>query len=245
MNEALSNAPPAPETSGPIIPHGTPAVAPPSVPAEIESDSALMERARTGQQEAYTQLFERHAERIWSLAHMMLHDSAASDDILQETFLRGWTRAGSFRGDSEPRSWLVSIALNACRKLLLKRKTLEHHSPSSLLQASGRPLTGRAPHGPLTSVIRRERYRRLTVALGYLTELQRTVFALHYGVGVSYEDIGIMLAMKAGAARAAAHRAKAVLRSKMDPDELQGKELGIPPFEMNLLKLIASPPDPL
>ena len=67
----------------------------------------------------------------------------------------------------------------------------------------------------MTSAIRREEDRLLTVALGYLTEGQREVFVLHYVDGLPYEDLGKILNLRPGAARALAHRAKATLQKKL------------------------------
>ena len=58
-------------------------------------------------------------------------------------------------------------------------------------------------------------YRLLAIAMGYLTESQREVFLLHYDQNLSYEDIGQILDMRPGAARALAHRAKANLRRRL------------------------------
>ena len=51
--------------------------------------------------------------------------------------------------------------------------------------------------------------------MGFLTEAQRVVFILHYDQGLSYDEIGEILGLRAGAARALAHRAKANLREKL------------------------------
>jgi RNA polymerase sigma factor (sigma-70 family) len=67
----------------------------------------------------------------------------------------------------------------------------------------------------VTKAVQKEDNRLLRVAMGYLTEAQREVFVLHYQDGLAYEDIGKILDMRAGAARALAHRAKATLREKL------------------------------
>ena len=155
------------------------------------------------------------AQRL--LAYLILHNSAAADDAAQETFTRGLMHIQSYRGEAEPKAWLSSIALNICRHLLRD----EHHEakgadPEKLERGYrvGRPRT----RGAVTHAIRKERNRMLSVALGYLTPGQREVFVLHYVNGLPYEQIAQMLSMRPGAARALAHRAKAVLREKLGSD---------------------------
>ena len=68
----------------------------------------------------------------------------------------------------------------------------------------------------LTKAVRREANHHLAVALGYLTESQREVVTLRFAQDLSYDEIGELLGIKPGAARALVFRAKAVLRDKLD-----------------------------
>jgi RNA polymerase sigma-70 factor (ECF subfamily) len=205
-----------------LVLHTSKEVAPaPPVPADVSrttlSDAELMGRALKGEREPYAELFQRHAERIWRLAFLILHSTSGAEDVVQETFTRGLSRIQSYRGEAEPKAWFSSIALNLCRHLLRDRKKEAELAKADKLDRGvriGRPRT----RGALTSAIRREGNNMLTIALGFLTEAQREVFVLHYVDELPYETIGQILNLKAGAARALAHRAKSVLQKKLGPD---------------------------
>lgn len=179
-----------------------------------EADSALMDKAIHGDMGAYAVLFKRHADRIWRMAYMILHSAAAAEDVVQETFTRGLLHINSYRGEAEPRAWFSSIAFNMCRHYLRDKNKEAELADSQKLERGCRIRRPRT-RGALSSAIRRENNRLLAVALGYLTEAQREVFVLHYVDELPYEDVARILDIRAGAARALAHRAKAVLQKKL------------------------------
>jgi RNA polymerase sigma factor (sigma-70 family) len=180
------------------------------------TDLQLMEKAKTQDMTSYAVLFKRHADRIWRLAYMILHSWTAAEDVVQETFTRGLTHIASYRGEAEPRAWFSSIALNLCRHYLRDRNKEAEFVDSSKLERGGRIRRPRT-RGALSSAVRRETNRLLAVALGFLTQAQREVFVLHYVDELPYEDVGQILDIRPGAARALAHRAKAALQKKLGP----------------------------
>jgi RNA polymerase sigma-70 factor (ECF subfamily) len=152
--------------------------------------------------------------KIFRLAYGILHDSAAAEDAVQETFLKGLDRSSTYRGDSAPRAWFASIALNVCRHRLREGKHLESGVTDRKLEGGHRIFRPRT-RAAASRAVQHEDHRLLAIAMGYLTESQREVFILHYDQGLSYDEIGEILGLRAGAARALAHRAKANLREKL------------------------------
>jgi len=190
-------------------------------------DRELMDRAAKGDSTAYGELFERHAAKIWRMAHLLLHSAASADDVVQDTFVRGLEHLESYRGESEPGAWFYAIGLNVCRHIVRDRQCHEENADLSLLERA-RPF-GRRARGVMTSVLHRERQRRLAVALGFLTEAQREVFVLHYIQGLPYDQVGRLTGVTAGAARVQAHRAKTLLRARLGSDFSAGPAETLPP----------------
>ena len=205
-------AAPAPAAAGPAP---TPANNTLAASAEL-SDQELTNRSKGGDMTPYALLFKRHADRIWRMAYMILHSSAAAEDVTQETFTRGLTHIASYRGEAEPRAWFSSIALNLCRHYLRDKNKEAELADSAKLERGGRVGRPRT-RGALSSAVRRETNRLLAVALGYLTQAQREVFVLHYVDDLPYEEVSQILEIRPGAARALAHRAKAVLQKQLGP----------------------------
>ena len=76
------------------------------------SDNQLLEQLQQGDEDAYEALHGRYADRLRGYLLRLVHDPAAADDLLQETFLRLWTRAAQWSGAGAVKSWLFSIARN-------------------------------------------------------------------------------------------------------------------------------------
>lgn len=165
-----------------------------------------MARSQAGDRGAYAELFARHADRIWHSAYYLLHDRWDADDILQETFTRGLSDIAGFRGESEPSTWLGVIALNLCRRRLRDAKRQARPAEAPALERGSKP--GRKPRGVLTSVLRRETERQLVLALGYLSEIRREIFVLHYVDEMPFKDIARALGLTLTGTLTHAHRAR-------------------------------------
>ena len=87
-------------------------------------DSALVARARSGDEQAFETLVERHQRMIYTAAARILRDHDAADEATQRTFVRAFERLGTFRGEASFGTWLQRIAMNECRDLLRARRRL-------------------------------------------------------------------------------------------------------------------------
>jgi len=184
----------------------------PSATRDLERE--LMERAKAGDRPSYSRLFDLCQDRIYRLAYTLLHHGAEADDCVQETFLRGLEKISTYRGDAAPNAWFAAIALNLCRHRFRDGKRGPAAASEMNLESGhrvGRPRT----RAVISKISQQENGRLIAIALGALTESQREVFALKYEDELSYEEIGQILGMKPGAARALAHRAKAALRKEL------------------------------
>ena len=74
------------------------------------SDEA--ERART-----LTRMVGQYQGALLRMCYLYLQDASAAQDAVQETFLKAYKGYGAFRGESQERTWLTSIAINVCRDM--------------------------------------------------------------------------------------------------------------------------------
>lgn len=159
----------------------------------------------------FAEMFGAHAARLSRVAYLMLHEQAAAEDAVQETFARAWESRGDFRGQADRLTWLYSILLNVCRMAL--RRPRPRGAEKGTLEG-GRRLVPE-PHGIFTSVVRREVKRQLVLALGWLNEAQREVFVLRYIEGLPFERIAKLLDLNVNTARSLGHRARTVLMRRV------------------------------
>ena len=78
------------------------------------SDEQIVERALTGDAEAFGEIVRRWERRIFALAYGMLGREEDARDATQETFLSAFRNLRNFRGDAKVSSWLHRIAVNQC-----------------------------------------------------------------------------------------------------------------------------------
>ena len=78
------------------------------------SDEQIVERALTGDADAFGEIVRRWERTIFSLTFGMIGREDDARDATQETFLAAFKNLRAFRGDAKVSSWLHRIAVNQC-----------------------------------------------------------------------------------------------------------------------------------
>lgn len=81
---------------------------------EMASERLLIEACRSGDREAFRRLYELHKDRVYSIALHFSGNESSARDIVQQVFLKLFTRIGEFRSESIFSTWLHRITVNAC-----------------------------------------------------------------------------------------------------------------------------------
>ena len=80
----------------------------------VTNDEQMVQRALSGDPEAFGEIVRRWERRIFALAFGMLGREEDARDATQETFLAAFRNLRGFRGDAKVSSWLHRIAVNQC-----------------------------------------------------------------------------------------------------------------------------------
>jgi len=88
-----------------------------------EDNRALLQRCRSNDPEACTELFSRYNRRIFNTAYRILGEESSAEDALQETLLNVYRGISSFRGDSKISTWIGRITINVCLGMLRRNKS--------------------------------------------------------------------------------------------------------------------------
>ena len=150
-----------------------------------EDDARLMARVAQGDSAALGEVAERYTPLIFGLAWRMLGDAAEAEDVVQETILRAWTKAGSWTPvGGGLGGWLRRVATNLC--LDRKRK---------VAPVTGDALPERADDAPLADALVDEERRRaaVTTAMLALPDRQRAAIILTYHEGASNAEAAAIL----------------------------------------------------
>ncbi|HEX6650318.1 MAG TPA: sigma-70 family RNA polymerase sigma factor [Pyrinomonadaceae bacterium] len=125
------------------------------------SDEIIVERALTGDAEAFGEIVRRWERRIFALTYGMLGREEDARDATQETFLAAFRNLRGFRGEARVSSWLHRIAVNQC---ISRQRRAKVRSESALDDEEERHATSFAT--PLThSPARVAEHRQETAAV--------------------------------------------------------------------------------
>jgi RNA polymerase sigma-70 factor (sigma-E family) len=161
----------------------------------------LSSSARSGPPTAaVTALYEQHALSLIRLAHIMLGDRAAAEDVVQDAFWGLYRRWDQVANKDRALSYVRSSVLNGCRTIL--RKTV-----ASELTSAHSPVTVSAEAAVLSAEERREVVR----ALRRLPGRQRDVLVLRYYLDLPDDQIAGDLGVSASSVRSIRRRALAAL----------------------------------
>jgi len=81
----------------------------------VDADLPLLEAIRRGDERALEALMERHQAPLFYFALRYSGNELDAREVVQETFVRAYFKAGSFQPRSKVKTWLFTIALNLCR----------------------------------------------------------------------------------------------------------------------------------
>lgn len=87
-------------------------------------DAAVIERARSGDAEAFVLIYEQYSPQIHRYVYRLIGNLELADDITQETFLKAFQGIAKIANDSNVGAWLYRIASNACFDVLRRRKLI-------------------------------------------------------------------------------------------------------------------------
>jgi RNA polymerase sigma-70 factor, ECF subfamily len=113
-------------------------------PPMTDRERDLLAAARRGDEDAYTGLVGPHRAALHAHCYRMLGSLPDAEDALQEALLRAWRGLPRFEGRSSLRSWLYTIATNACLKAIERRPKrvlpIDYGGPGDPHDGPGRPL---------------------------------------------------------------------------------------------------------
>jgi RNA polymerase sigma-70 factor (ECF subfamily) len=152
----------------------------------------MVERARRGDEAAYTELVRRYQRKALAVATGMLHDPDEARDVCQEAFLRAHKNLATFEGDAQFFTWLYRIIMNLCIDCIRKRRGQRVEFDEAVGDDAGDP-TGITPKrlgfDPQRALHDKELRRELLSALERLSPTHRAVLIMREVDGLSYQEM--------------------------------------------------------
>jgi RNA polymerase sigma-70 factor (ECF subfamily) len=178
-----------------------------SVP-RANDDTELVLRAIQKDQEAFGELYDRHAVRVYRHIYYMVGNAAEAEDLTAQTFLRAWEAVERYQVRGAPFvSWLLRIAHNlGVSHLRSKRESSQLHD--GIVDDKLR----RDPEWSYQQTAEEEMVRE---AIMRLREEQRQVIILRFIEDLDYREVAEIIGKSVAAIRVIQHRALNALRKQM------------------------------
>lgn len=211
------------------------------------TEGDLLEAAKRGDEDAFARLVGPHRGELHAHCYRMLGSVPDAEDALQEALLRAWRGLARFQGRSSLRSWLYTIATNACLRTLERqpRRVLpvDYGPAADPHDAPGEPITESAwlePYpderlavedgfsAPEARYERRESVELAFIAvLQHLPARQRAVLLLRDVLGFSAGEVADMLATTPASVYSALQRAHKTAEDRLPEQSQQATLLAL------------------
>jgi len=181
------------------------------------SDAEAAARARGGDTEAFRVLVERHSPLVFRVAYRLTGNEHDAEDVVQETFLRAYSRLELFEERSHFGSWLYRIAANCAYDVLRRRaRTAKRFAASDDAEDGSDHFPSEDP-APDQLVFGAEIRRRVDAVLERMSPAERSAFVLRHLEGMSIEEIGNALDLDTSATKHSIFRAVRKMRRALAP----------------------------
>lgn len=187
----------------------------------MDPDLPLIEALKAGEDLALNELIQRHREPLFRFAFRYLRDETAARDVAQETFVRGYFKAGTFRPQSTVKTWLYTIATNLCRDRL--RRLGKHRHDISIdvpREDGGHTELADAQPIPSEQTAQSDRFKFLQRAIDQLPHQLKLPLILCALEGKSQKEAAEIIGTTPKAVELRIHHAKVKLRDALG--DLQG-----------------------
>jgi RNA polymerase sigma-70 factor (ECF subfamily) len=175
----------------------------------VGDDVQLLRRIGRGDQDAMAAFYREHGRIVLAQVLLVTGERLLAEEIVQDTMLAVWRGAGSFRGESSVRSWVIAIA---------RRQTRDRRRGRRLRLVDDAFLAdqpGPGP-GPEVTALDRAELAEVTAAIRELALPHREVLGLAFGSGLSLPEVAGVLEIPVGTVKSRLTSARAALNRILD-----------------------------
>jgi RNA polymerase sigma-70 factor (ECF subfamily) len=174
--------------------------------------TVLVERAREGEEDAFSRLVDMDGDRCFAIAYRILRDVEQAKDAVQQAFLLAWRELPRLRDATRFEVWLYRLLVNACYEEVRRHRRWTTHV--RLL-----PMEGHSAPDPFASVDDRDALER---AFLRLSPEHRTVFVMHHHAGLPLATIAEVVGVPLGTVKSRLHHSVRNLRTALADDSQSG-----------------------
>ena len=182
---------------------------------------SLLRRAADGDSQAWREITELFAPRVFGLLRAHCHDSELAEEIAQSTFCTLAAKIGEYVESGRFESWIFRIAMNRLRDEM--RRRARHARP---MESSALGVAAVQKGGSGTDAAASELHERLARAMARLSELDREIIEFRHTAQMSFRALSDYYDEPVGTLLARHHRALRKLRAMLEELGVDGEDLG-------------------
>jgi RNA polymerase sigma-70 factor, ECF subfamily len=176
---------------------------------DLSTNSALLNMARDGNEEAFTELVRRNSRMIYRISRKILKNHEDAEDTLQNVLVKIYQRLDGIEETARFTSWLFRVTFNEA--LMTLRRNRSRHQDDCVdidaVDAMGRSMT------EIQDM--RANNERASKAMHRLNPGLRRAFLLHKGQGWTHQEVAEELGISQATAKTRVFRARRQLREEL------------------------------
>lgn len=176
------------------------------------STSSLLSQVAEGSETAFAELYQQTSPKLYGVALRILRNKELAEDVVQDAYVKIWTRAGDYNPDvAAPLTWMSAIVRNRALDELRRRAARPTGGDDSALET----LPSDDEH-PLTGLELQDDVKKLFRCLDGLEPEKKEIVKLAYLNGMSREDLAQRFSRPEGTIKTWLHRSLAQLKGCLE-----------------------------
>ncbi|HJV47232.1 MAG TPA: RNA polymerase sigma factor [Bacillota bacterium] len=168
----------------------------------------LIRRCKEQNKTALGELYEQYSKQVYRTAFLLTRSVANAEDVTQETFLRVFTKLGSYDETKSFEAWLYRVTINVAKNYFRKNKVMRFWEL----------VTGREHETPADYVLKREQDIMLWNQIRSLPYKLQSVIVLKYLNECSQEEISEILGIPVGTVKSRLNSGLKKLRNQISEE---------------------------
>ncbi|MEQ9301848.1 MAG: RNA polymerase sigma factor [Cyclobacteriaceae bacterium] len=174
-----------------------------------ETEEELLRGCREGRRSAQHELYQRYAKAMYAICLRYTKATAEAEDVLQEAFVKVFSKMDSFKGESTVGYWIKRIVIN----------TALNHQRSKLYLYPMVDVEEMNDRSGTETTISNYSYQELLEMITSLPDGSQVIFNLYAIEGYKHQEIAKMLGISEGTSKSQYARAKQLLQKKLESHE--------------------------
>lgn len=180
------------------------------------NESQVIKRILSGEKELYEILVRRNNQKLYRVIRGYLKDDGEIEDIMQDTYIKAFTKLHQFKLESTFSTWLIRIGINESLARLKDKGKLYHlNEQSNNFSNTILEIPDNRQLNPQDKMIRNEAKQILEDAIDSLDIKYKTVYILKKVEEMSLKEISVVLDITVANVKIRLYRSKEMLKEKL------------------------------